>query len=330
MKIDVIEIELSSLCNARCSDCMRTKLDNKKISYFKGNLSLKQIKQNFYNLDMKDTKIKLCGVLGDPMLNPELELIIEYFIFNKNVKNIEMSTNGGAKTKDFWKNLGELSKMSNKKFVVHWSIDGVTRNDYRENVNINKVWENVNTYNQAGGLSVWQYILFDYNFSELTLAKKIADEKGMTFLTRNSWRNNSESAKHNKSTNSKELDVNSVESIKQKILDDDYDSVNIKCRHKIKNEIFISVDNKLWPCCHLYDENVKEKSIVELGLSNVFNNYGNNFNDLNIHSLTEILNSEWYLKTLVDGWNKNSKFHVPRCWFSCGDGGKRSVIKEKL
>ena len=104
MKIDVIEIELSSLCNARCSDCMRTKLDNKKISYFKGNLSLKQIKQNFYNLDMKDTKIKLCGVLGDPMLNPELELIIEYFIFNKNVKNIEMSTNGGAKTKDFWKN----------------------------------------------------------------------------------------------------------------------------------------------------------------------------------------------------------------------------------
>ena len=35
----IFEIELSSLCNAKCSGCMRTMLDNKGVDYFKGNIS---------------------------------------------------------------------------------------------------------------------------------------------------------------------------------------------------------------------------------------------------------------------------------------------------
>ena len=34
----IIELELSSLCNAKCSDCMRTRLDNANKFYEKKNL----------------------------------------------------------------------------------------------------------------------------------------------------------------------------------------------------------------------------------------------------------------------------------------------------
>ena len=68
----VFEIELSSLCNAKCSGCMRTMLDNKGIDYYKGNISYNEIVRWFKPQDLSETKIKLCGVLGDPIVNPEL------------------------------------------------------------------------------------------------------------------------------------------------------------------------------------------------------------------------------------------------------------------
>ena len=55
---------------------------------------------------------------------------------------------------------------------IHWSIDGVTRNDYRENVNLNKTWDNFKTYKENGGHVIWQYIEFDYNKDEIPWQKK--------------------------------------------------------------------------------------------------------------------------------------------------------------
>ena len=78
---NIIEIELSSLCNAKCSGCMRTILDNQGKYYYKGNLLLDDIIDWFEPLDISNTKIKMCGVLGDPMINPELyEIIFYYFV----------------------------------------------------------------------------------------------------------------------------------------------------------------------------------------------------------------------------------------------------------
>ena len=112
--IRVIELELSSLCNAKCSACMRTILDNKGIGYIKQNIKLYDIEKWFKDVNLNDTKIKMCGVLGDPMINPELYEILFYFLYEKNVRDIEMSTNGGTRTEEFWKELGTLSKNSKR------------------------------------------------------------------------------------------------------------------------------------------------------------------------------------------------------------------------
>ena len=81
----VYEIELSSLCNARCSGCMRTMLDDKGIDYYKGNITYDEIVKWFKNIDLTQTKFKLCGVLGDPIVNPELENILEYLLYQKKI-----------------------------------------------------------------------------------------------------------------------------------------------------------------------------------------------------------------------------------------------------
>jgi len=321
--INIIEIELSSLCNAKCSGCMRTILDERGEYYLKDNLNISEIQDWFDKIDLTKTKIKMCGVLGDPIINPDLVEIIFYFLFEKKVRDIEMSTNGGTRHLDFWKHLGLLSKNSDKRFYVHWAIDGATRNDYRENVSLEKVWENVNVYNEAGGHSIWQYIIFDYNEHEIDLARQMAKEKGMKFATRKSWRNNSKFAKI-KSRAAKEIDSETYEDVEKRAREKNYKEARIACRHKIKGEIFIGVNRRLWPCCHLYDEQVANKT---KDIENLFTNIGHNFNNLKKHSIEEILESEWYKTTLKESWNNMHPLHIPRCYLTCGDDGKRAVIK---
>ena len=328
MKFDkVFEIELSSLCNAKCSGCMRTLLDNKGMEYYKGNISYKEIVNWFTPIDLSETKIKFCGVLGDPIINPELEDILDYFLYQKQVKNIEISTNGGIRTKKFWVNMAELSKYSNGRMEIHWAIDGVTRNDYRENVNLNKTWDNFKTYKENGGHVIWQYIEFDYNKEEIPLAKKKAEEMGVKLFVRKSWRNNADEAKY-KSKAAKKIDSRTYEQLEYKIyVEKDYSTEDIVCRHKIKNEYFISANRKLWPCCHLHDEYVAKKT---KNMEKILNYNGRDFNDLNKRGIEEISNSVWFKTILEKSWNKNHDLHLSRCYLACGDGGKRAVIKEEI
>ena len=327
MKFDsVYEIELSSLCNAKCSGCMRTMLDNKGIDYYKGNISYDEIVKWFKDIDLTQTKFKLCGVLGDPIVNPDLENILEYLLYQKKIKNIEISTNGGLRNEKFWKELAELSLYSDKRMEIHWAIDGVTRNDYRENVDLAKTWMNFNTYLNNGGNLIWQYIEFDYNKDQIPLAQKIAKEKNIKLYIRKSWRNNADAAKY-KSKASKKIDSRSYEQLEKNIAVNNYSMDDIQCRHKIKNEYFIAANRKLWPCCHLHDEFVSKKTNA---MERILNFNGRDFNNLEKRSIEEIISSEWYKTILEKSWNKNHALHASRCYLACGDGGKRAVIKKEI
>ena len=50
-------------------------------------------------------------------------------------------------------------------------------------------------------------------------------------------------------------------------------------------------------------------------------------NTLEHKKFYDIIQSDWYEKTLIDSWNKTHPFHLPRCYLSCGDFAKRKVIK---
>ena len=254
--INIIEIELSSLCNAKCSGCMRTILDNRGKYYYKGNLLLDDIIDWFEPLDISNTKIKMCGVLGDPMINPELYEIIFYFLYEKNVRDLEMSTNGGTRPAQFWKDLGLLSKQSNKRFYIHWAVDGVTRNDYRENVILDRVWDNIRAYHSTGGHSIWQYIIFDYNEDEVEMARQKAKDNGMKFATRVSWRNTSEKVKVTSKAANK-IDSDSYEVVEARARTKQYkEALEKRAKRQIDDTIIICKSNKR---AYLYNQQIRHK-----------------------------------------------------------------------
>ena len=188
-----IEFELTSACNAYCPMCKRTILADRGYPIKPRHYSISDIKKYFDPIDMKGFWVNLSGVLGDPIACPDLYDISEYFM-KKEIEYMVVSTNAGLKTMTFWKRYGELSNKYEDRIDVHFAIDGLTRNDYRVGVNLKKVWNNVNAYLDAGGKAVWQYIIFDYNKHEIEEARKLSKEKGMPFITRTAWKNDTDSS----------------------------------------------------------------------------------------------------------------------------------------
>ena len=305
--ITEIEIELSSRCNASCPLCSRELYTN----YEQVDIAFNEWKTIFDDYDFHGMTLKMCGVFGDPILNKDLPKICEYSI-NKNA-NITISTNAGIKSRNWWKEFGELSKKHEGKILVTFAIDGLenTNHIYRVGVQWKKVWENLNAYVSAGGNAKWYYIIFDHNLGDLENAKSIANKLGIPFVTRKSIKN---SLTHPEAVNK--------EKIKQKIRSRTYD-MNVVCKYVHHSQLFISSTKKLWPCCFLHDElyNSKRSSIKTIG-----NKYGAKWNSLTKHSISDILNHKWFTEELVNSWNMSHDLHQVRCYKNCGDNGAREVI----
>ena len=141
---------------------------------------------------------------------------------------------------------------------------------------------------------------------------------GIELKIRVSWRNTADAAKF-KSSEALKIDSNVYETVEKRARLGKYDVANIVCRHQVENELFITSEGRVWPCCHLQDEQVSGKTdiLTKIGLEN----------DLRTTKFYDIIQSDWYEKTLIDSWNKTHPLHLPRCYLSCGDFAKRKVIK---
>ena len=78
--IKKIELEITSDCNAACPGCARTlNFDDLVVTQFTLQ-DLKRILPDEKHIKGKD--IRLCGVLGDPMIHPEVYEMTEYLLSN--------------------------------------------------------------------------------------------------------------------------------------------------------------------------------------------------------------------------------------------------------
>lgn len=326
-----IEIELSTDCNAECPLCARTDLGMP----LKGNnnITLQQIKKIFPSKEhVYDKEIKLCGVLGDPIVNPECLEICEY-LDQFNPDKIAISTNGGYNNVEWWTKLAQL-----KSVVVDFAVDGheKTNHLYRINVSWKTLKRNMDAYAQAGGRGAWIFIPFDHNDEEYDTALNNAKELGFTFKKRTSGRNElnnmsvkprkhdkevdikgSNKRKHNDLTNIKKYvkaqEARSDEDIK--ILSDA--ALTIECKHRSRPEVYIAADMTLWPCCFLYDTYVKRMRKPTKKPQRSL--YGDeNWNSLLHHNMDEILQHPMYTN-LQSMWQPTHANYLDRCLKSCGD-----------
>ena len=183
-QLKVLDVYITNQCQAGCPSCGRFE-DFVKIPFkICKSLSMEHVPFNTVMRWIrssiprgKDYTIKLCGEFGDPMMHPKIHEIVR-FVRHKQENTILIHTNGGLRNKDFYVTLAETL---NKRGHLVFSIDGTTAeiNDlYRKRVNFKRAMENMLTFAEhchEGGCS-WDYLIFDWNWHQITEAAEIAKE----------------------------------------------------------------------------------------------------------------------------------------------------------
>ena len=169
-EIKHVEIELSSYCNAVCPLCPRNLFGYKyNTGYTEKNLTLSQIK-DIFDIDFVNqlTNITFEGNYGDPLMNPALLSIVDFF----KEKPIAIFTNGSLQTQSFWKEL------ATHQVTVFFALDGLedTHSIYRQNTDFNKIINNAKIFINAGGNAVWKMVKFDHNSHQIQDAEAMSKE----------------------------------------------------------------------------------------------------------------------------------------------------------
>ncbi len=182
-----LHLELSSDCNARCPCCPRNycgfPYNN---GYAETNLSLEKVKLLLpIEVVAQLNEILINGNYGDFVMNPESLDIVAWFREHNPTMKIDISTNGGARDKEFWSKLAQYNP------VVFFCIDGLedTHAIYRQNTVYETVIRNASSFMVAGGTAVWCMTKFDHNKYQIEDARRLSRELGFkTFNLRDSGR----------------------------------------------------------------------------------------------------------------------------------------------
>jgi len=324
LDVQKYELEITSDCNAECPLCSRTLF--KMPLRGNDNLTLEDIKKIFQDTSLVKNRIfKLCGVLGDPIINPECLEICEWLSTN-GAKKIEISTNAGYNNAEWWKRLAKI-----KNVVVCFSVDGMehTNHIYRVNVKWNTVERNMRAFREAGGKGQWVYIVFSHNEDEYEKARVLAKEIGLEFVKRTAGRNILHGRKHQSRKMEKEVfvtaskkfvhsDTNlselkwqkSEKSSASEIQDLKERAETITCKHLYEPELYIGANMTLWPCCYLYSEHLvpgRGKRVLNVDYEQI---------SLSKHTIDEILANKFF-KTIKERWYADHTDYQQRCMKNC-------------
>jgi sulfatase maturation enzyme AslB (radical SAM superfamily) len=139
-----IDFEISSLCNAGCSVCMRRR-DGHFTEFNQTYWKLEDVK-NTIDVDIIKNLLgfNICGNFGDAMTNPDIVKIIEWIRSINKKCSINIRTNGGVGSPDMYASLAKHN------VIMSFGIDGVgTSNElYRVNVKWDKLFENLKSFSE--------------------------------------------------------------------------------------------------------------------------------------------------------------------------------------
>jgi len=171
-----VHLEISSRCNAACPLCPRNFYGYPyNDGYVEHDMTLDEA-QKIFTKDFltQINEIYVNGNFGDAVMNAETVPILSYFRETNPLLKISISTNGGARDRDYWESLAHLN------IVVLFCIDGLedTHSLYRQNTLYSTVIRNAGIFIAAGGHAVWKMIEFDHNQHQWDQARKLSMAMG--------------------------------------------------------------------------------------------------------------------------------------------------------
>lgn len=334
-------LDVSTYCNAGCPQCHRTSENGlgKQDWLPLVRWDLETFQQAFPPKELqKVSKFKFCGTWGDPVMCKELYEMCEYIIANS-WAGISIDTNGSIRNEEWWWNLGVTC---GNRLEVVFAIDGTTQEQherYRRFTDLSKVLANMSMLSQTPAKVSSQTILFRHNENDQENIKALVKSNGSgnhSFVISDRFdRKNAQAGKRYFFNENGEEEY--LERANQDALPDGKISgTNIKehsneivCRWaKPRNEIVVNPDGQVLPCCfhanahyqNQFDSNYG-KEVHEHPI--YMEEYDANPKDFNIlyTPLSDIINSNWFQKTLPNSMTSNSP--VPQCERQCSNRRKK-------
>ena len=178
--IEIADINLTNLCNARCPQCQRTSPHglHTDIKLPLTTWSLLDFKNYFPKNSLDDIKeYSFCGTYGDPLMAKDIESIVYYIMDNSNAKVI-ITTNGSIRKDDFYIRLGNYC---GRRLSMVIDVDGTTEEmhqKYRRGTSLKKSLSALRALSTTKAIPLSQTVLFKHNEMYVEQIKKLAIENG--------------------------------------------------------------------------------------------------------------------------------------------------------
>lgn len=261
-ELKTIHLEISSRCQASCPMCPRN---------YHGNIPNPNLPLNDWTLDNfkyvfnEETlnqveSIYFCGNFGDPIMNNDLINMCQYIKDNKPTMNVRIHTNGGARNKQWWKDLAIALPQDH---VVIFALDGLedTHSLYRIGTTYEQVTKNAKSFIDNNGIAEWVYIKFKHNEHQVSIAEERAKILGFKrFTVKNTIRfigepkfpvydkegNTLYNLEPPTNSHVTLIDVSRINKFKE-----EYKEITIDCYAKKNKELYIDAQGNMFPCCFL-------------------------------------------------------------------------------
>ena len=238
---------------------------------------------------------------------------------------VRIHTNAAVRNEFFYIDLAEaLSKF--EQHELRFSIDGLEESHrlYRGDLDYKKIMEHSQIFIDYGGIAVWQMLQFPWNEHEVEECRTIAKEMGFRkFVVRRDRTHSSDfSAENIKKLRDEKTPSMFRESLVKFTFPPEKDEV-ITCHYRNEGMVFMNFQGRIFPCCFLSNlELVNFTSRAQQFFEKIYDVHGGDFNDLHVHSLSEIMSNRWYQNDLATSWqNEFVDIENPKllaCSLSCG------------
>jgi MoaA/NifB/PqqE/SkfB family radical SAM enzyme len=260
-------------------------------------------------------RVTFRGNFGDPLMNPELDNIID--LFKK--QQLHISTNASLRDVKWWSKLG-----SKKNIEVVFCIDGsnTTHKLYRRNTSYRKIMANAEAFISAGGNAIWQFIVFKHNEHEIHQAEKISKEMGfkrIKFMYSERFDVDSKFKVYENSEYLYDLEKSTNQTLLREKLgskkDEKYwkklnqNKSEVSCIWSKAKQIYIHSDGTVYPCCMI--GNIQAGRNIEKLLFNKIVKDSTKIN-LKNNSFANIIESEVFKKIFPESLKGNPLTH-PIC-----------------
>lgn len=351
-----IQIDVTSHCNARCPGCIRTTRYTED-GIEQGNKRFNDLELSHFDEDMWNelctaeygfrtfpnlNQLVFNGTWGDPCMHPKLPEMLKTFCDIFPNVTINMHTNGGAQSAEWWHRLGKI--LSTQPHSVIVALDGLedTHSLYRRGTNFNTIIRNVQSFVDGGGSPRWMMTVFDHNIHQIEKARELAKKyEFRRFQSRRSHTKNMHVEVGDEVYDITTNNVTSTHYINEKAHGPNrrvpfiniperpsLEEVDSQCEWYNDGSFQIDPWGYVLPCCHMAHLPVTTTSKHTIDQEDTRNFITHNdtvLENLNLkrHTLADIITGEWFTNTLE---NQVESACLTICQKECGVKNKHGTL----